>query len=104
MTKTFKSVVGKLQNTEGTIYTAPSDTLTMLVQATNVTSDDHICEVWVATAGNVDYYCLIPQQTIAAYDGIKDDSKHIIPSGYKIIGSASASNVIYLEVSVLEGM
>lgn len=100
----FKSVASKLQSTEGAIYTAPSDTLTLLVQAINTTYDDHICEVWVTNASDTDYYCLIPSQTIAAHEGISDTTKHIIPEGYKIAGSASSSNVIYVELSLLEGI
>ena len=60
-------------------------------------------ELWMTDGSNNRVACLFPSQSIAAYDGISDTSKHFIPTGYKIRGVASASTSIYVEITVFEG-
>lgn len=103
MAKTLNGSRFTLTTSEADIYTAPSNAMTLLVQAVNITSGAVTCELWMTDGSNTHVACLFPSQSIAAYDGISDTSKHYIPSGYKIRGLASAGTSIYVEVTVFEG-
>lgn len=105
MTKTFNNATFTLTTSESDVYTATGvKSMTLLIQAVNTSGTPTNCELWITDGSNTHKACLFPSQSIAAYDGITDTSKHIIPSGYKIRGVASAGSTIYVEVSVLEGM
>ena len=105
MTKTFNSATATLTTSEADIYTAPSKTMTLLIQAVNTTGSEVTgCQLWLTDGSNTHVACLFPSQSVATYDGISDTSKHIIPSGYKIRGTAGTGSAVYVEVSVLEGM
>lgn len=104
MTKTFNSFATTIPTSEGDLYTAPSKSMTLLIQVVNTSGDAVNCELWMTNASNTHCACLIPNQSIAAYNGITDTAKHIIPSGYKVRGTAGASSVLYFEVSTLEGL
>ena len=77
--------------------------MTLLVQAVNTTAGAVTCELWMTDGSNNHVACLFPSQSIAAYDGISDTSKHFIPTGYKIRGLASAGTSIYVEITAFEG-
>lgn len=103
MAKTLNGSRFTLTTSEADIYTAPSNTMTLLVQAVNTTAGAVTCELWMTDGSNNHVACLFPSQSIAAYDGISDTSKHYIPTGYKIRGLASAGTSIYVEVTAFEG-
>ncbi len=103
MVKTLNGSRFTLTTSEADIYTAPSNAMTLLVQAVNTTSGSVTCELWMTDGSNNHVACLFPSQSIAAYDGISDTSKHYIPTGYKIRGLASAGTSIYVEVTAFEG-
>jgi hypothetical protein len=103
MAKTLNGLQFTLTTSEADIYTAPSNTMTLLIQAVNTTSSAVTCELWMTDGSNNHVACLFPSQSIAAYDGISDTSKHYIPTGYKIRGLASAGTSIYVEVTAFEG-
>ena len=103
MAKTLNGSRFTLTTSEADIYTAPSNTMTLLVQAVNTTSGPVTCELWMTDGSNNHVACLFPSQSIAAYDGISDTSKHYIPTGYKIRGLASAGTSIYVEITAFEG-
>ena len=103
MVKTLNGSRFTLTTSEADIYTAPSNTITLLVQAVNVTAGAVTCELWMTDGSNNHVACLFPSQSIAAYDGISDTSKHFIPTGYKIRGLASAGTSIYVEITAFEG-
>ena len=103
MAKTLNGEQFVLTASEADIYTAPSNAMTLLVQAVNVTASVATCELWMTDGSNNHVTCLFPSQSIAAYDGISDTSKHYIPTGYKIRGLASAGTSIYVEVTAFEG-
>ena len=103
MAKTLNGSRFTLTTSEADIYTAPSNAMTLLVQAVNTTAGAVTCELWMTDGSNNHVACLFPSQSIAAYDGISDTSKHFIPSGYKIRGLASAGTSIYVEVTAFEG-
>ena len=90
MAKTLNGSRFTLTTSEADIYTAPSNAMTLLVQAVNTTSSAVTCELWITDGSNTHVACLFPSQSVAAYDGVSDTSKHYIPSGYKIRGLASA--------------
>jgi hypothetical protein len=77
--------------------------MTLLVQAVNTTSGAVTCELWMTDGSNNHVACLIPSQSLAAYNGLTDTSKHYIPSGYKIRGVASSESAVYIELTVFEG-
>lgn len=105
MVKTFNSAYTALGTSEGDVYTSPSKTMTLLIQVVNSTGSEVTgCELWLTDGSNTHVACLLPNQSIAAYDGVSDTSKHIIPSGYKIRGTAGTGSAVYVEVSVLEGV
>lgn len=104
MTKTFNNANLVLTTTESDIYTATSKSMTLLVQAINATTNSVTCEIWITDASNTHMVCLFPSQSITSYNGVSDTNKHIIPTGYKIRGTASINTSIYVEVSVLEGL
>lgn len=105
MAKVLNSAFDTLETSEADIYTAPSKTMTLLIQAVNTTGSEVTgCQLWLTDGSNTHVACLLPNQSIAAYDGVSDTSKHIIPSGYKIRGTAGTGSAVYVEVSVLEGM
>jgi len=103
MVKTLNGSRFTLTTSEADIYTAPSNAMTLLVQAVNTTAGAVTCELWMTDGSNTHVACLFPSQSIAAYDGISDTSKHYIPTGYKIRGLASAGTSIYVEVTAFEG-
>jgi hypothetical protein len=103
MVKTLNGSRFTLTTSEADIYTAPSNAMTLLVQAVNTTSGSVTCELWMTDGSSNHVACLFPSQSIAAYDGISDTSKHYIPTGYKIRGLASAGTSIYVEVTAFEG-
>jgi len=103
MAKTLNGARYTLTTSEADIYTAPSNTMTLLVQAVNTTAGAVTCELWMTDGSNNHVACLFPSQSIAAYDGISDTSKHYIPTGYKIRGLASAGTSIYVEITAFEG-
>ena len=103
MAKTLNGEQFVLTTSEADIYTAPSNAMTLLVQAVNTTSGPVTCELWMTDGSNNHVACLFPSQSIAAYDGISDTSKHYIPTGYKIRGLASAGTSIYVEITAFEG-
>lgn len=103
MAKTLNGEQFTLTTSEADIYTAPSNTMTLLIQAVNTTSSAATCELWMTDGSNTHVACLFPSQSIAAYDGISDTSKHFIPTGYKIRGLASAGTSIYVEITAFEG-
>jgi len=103
MVKTLNGSRFTLTTSEADIYTAPSNAMTLLVQAVNTTAGAVTCELWMTDGSNNHVACLFPSQSIAAYDGISDTSKHYIPTGYKIRGLASAGTSIYVEVTTFEG-
>ena len=103
MAKTLNGEQFTLTTSEADIYTAPSNAMTLLVQAVNTTAGAVTCELWMTDGSNTHVACLFPSQSIAAYDGVSDTSKHYIPSGYKIRGLASAGTSIYVEVTAFEG-
>ncbi len=103
MVKTLNGSRFTLTTSEADIYTAPSNAITLLVQAVNTTAGAVTCELWMTDGSNNHVACLFPSQSIAAYDGISDTSKHYIPTGYKIRGLASAGTSIYVEVTTFEG-
>lgn len=104
MTKTFNSFATTLPDTEGDLVTTTSKTMTMLIQVVNPTASAVTCEIWMTDASNTHYACLFPSQSVAAYNGVSDTAKHIIPTGYKIRGVAGTASTLYFEVSMLEGM
>ncbi len=104
MTKTFTPTHYTLTTNESDIYAPTNKAMTMLIQAVNTTGSAVTCELWVTDGSNVHKASIFPSQSIAAHDGISDTSKHIIPSGYKIRGLASAGSAIMIEVSAIEGM
>lgn len=101
---TFNNSTVTLGTSESDIYTASSKSLTLLLQAVNISGSAATCEIWLTDGSNVHKACLFPSQSVTAYQGVSDTAKHVVPSGYKIRGTAGTSNVIYVEVSVLEGM
>ena len=103
MAKTLNGSRFTLTTSEADIYTAPSNTMTLLVQAVNTTAGAVTCELWMTDGSNNHLACLFPSQSIAAYNGITDASKHFIPSGYKIRGKASDGSAIYVEITTFEG-
>ena len=103
MAKTLNGEYFTLTTSESDIYTAPSNTMTLLVQAVNTTAGAVTCELWMTDGSNNHVACLFPSQSIAAYNGVSDTSKHFIPTGYKIRGLASAGSSIYVEITVFEG-
>lgn len=103
MAKTLNGEQFVLTTSESDIYTAPSNTMTLLVQSVNATSSTITCELWITDGSNTHVACLLPNQSIAAYNGVSDTSKHFIPAGYKIRGLASAGSSIYVEITVFEG-
>ena len=103
MAKTLNGEQFTLTTSEADIYTAPSNAMTLLIQAVNATSSAATCELWMTDGSNNHVACLFPNQSIAAYDGISDTSKHFIPTGYKIRGLASAGTSIYVEITAFEG-
>lgn len=104
MTRTLKRATYILTTSEVDIYTAPATAMTLLVQAVNTSSNPVSCEIWVTDASNTHDACLFPSQNIAAFSGLSDTSKHIVPANYKIRGIAGAGSVVYVEVSVAEGV
>lgn len=105
MTKNFDSFATTLPITEGDIYVASTaKAMTLLIQAVNPTGTAINCEVWMTDASNNHVACLFPSQTISAYGGISDTSKHIVKTGYKIRGNAGSADSVWIEVSILEGM
>ena len=103
MAKTLNGEQFTLTTSEADIYTAPSNAMTLLVQAVNTTAGAVTCELWMTDGSNTHVACLFPSQSIAAYDGVSDTSKHYIPTGYKIRGLASAGTSIYVEITAFEG-
>ena len=103
MANTLNGEYFTLTTSESDIYTAPSNTMTLLVQAVNTTAGAVTCELWMTDGSNNHVACLFPSQSIAAYNGVSDTSKHFIPTGYKIRGLASAGSSIYVEITVFEG-
>src|SRR5574343_5284 len=103
MVKTLNGTRFVLTTSEADIYTAPSNTMTLLIQAVNVTAGAVTGELWMTDGSNTHVACLFPSQSIAAYDGISDTSKHFIPSGYKIRGTAGTGSAIYVEITAFEG-
>lgn len=103
MTKTLNSAFVTLGTSEGDIYTASSKTMTLLIQAVNTTNTAATCELWITNGSNAHVACVIPLQDIPAYNGISDTVKHVIPSGYKIRGTAGTGSTIYVEITTLEG-
>lgn len=103
MAKTLNGEQFVLTTSEADIYTAPSNAMTLLVQAVNTTAGAVTCELWMTDGSNNHVACLFPSQSIAAYDGISDTSKHYIPTGYKIRGLASSGTSIYVEITAFEG-
>ncbi len=103
MAKTLNGEYFTLTSSESDIYTASSNTMTLLVQAVNTTAGAVTCELWMTDGSNTHVACLLPNQSIAAYNGVSDTSKHFIPTGYKIRGLASAGSSIYVEITVFEG-
>lgn len=106
MARTLNRATAVLTTSEADIYTAPSDSkaMSLLVQAVNNSSNPVSCEIWVTDGSNTHDACLFPTQSIAAYSGLSDTAKHIIPANYKIRGVAGAGSVVYVEVSVVEGV
>jgi hypothetical protein len=104
MTKTFNSFATTLPATESDLITTTNTAMTMLIQVVNPTANAVTCELWMTNASNVHYACLCPSQSVAAYNGISDTAKHIIPNGYKIRGVAGTASTLYFEVSMLEGL
>jgi len=103
MVKTLNGSRFTLTTSEADIYTAPSNTMTLLVQAVNTTAGAVTCELWMTDGSNNHVACLFPSQSIAAYDGVTDTSKHYIPEGYKIRGTAGTGSAIYVEITAFEG-
>lgn len=103
MTKTLNGSCVALSNSEGDVYTAPSNAMTLLIQAVNTTGVSVNCELWLTNGSNTHVACIFPSQAIAAYDGLSDTAKHYIPSGYKIRGTAGSTSSIYVEITAFEG-
>lgn len=98
----FNSATVTLGTSEGDIFTASSKSLTLLIQAINTSDSSVTCELWLTDGSNTHKSSIIPAQTINAYDGVQDVTKHVVLSGYKIRGKASSTSSIYVEISVLE--
>jgi len=103
MAKTLNGARFALTTSEADIYTASDNTMTLLIQAVNTSSSAVTCELWMTDGSNTHVACLFPSQSVTAYNGITDNSKHYIPDGYKIRGLASTGSVIYVEVTAFEG-
>ena len=104
MAKTLNGEQFVLTTSEADIYTAPSNAMTLLVQAVNTTAGAVTCELWMTDGSNNHVACLFPSQSVAAYNGVSDTAKHVILNGYKIRGLASAGSAAYVEISTIEGM
>lgn len=104
MARNFNSFATTLPTTEGDICTASSKSMTLLIQAVNVTDTPATCELWMTDDTDTHYACLFPSQSVSAYNGVSDTAKHIIPSGYKIRGVSDLADTIFIEVSLVEGM
>jgi len=104
MTKTPNSETAILTTSETDVYVAPSKAVTLLIQLVNTSGSAVTCELWLTDASNTKLACLLPSQSITAGSGTSDTAKHTILNGYKIRGLASTGSVVYVEVSVFEGM
>lgn len=103
MAKTLNGSTAVLTTSEADIYTAPSKSMTLLIQAVNTSSSAVTCELWITDGSNNHVACILPSKSIASYDGVTDTAKHLIPIGYKIRGFASTGSTIYVEVTAFEG-
>lgn len=104
MTKIFNSTATTIPSSEGTLFTANSKSITLLIQAVNNSAATVNCEVWMTDSSNNHYALIFPSQGISAYNGISDNAKHVFPTGYKLRGTAGTSSTLYFEVSSLEGV
>jgi hypothetical protein len=104
MAKVLNSAMVSLGTSISDVYTASGKTMTLLIQAVNTHTSDVTVELWITDGSNVNKACCFPSQSIASYDGVTDISKHILPDGYKIRGMADEASVVYVEVSVVEGV
>lgn len=106
MTKTFETAKVLLTDTsKTTIYTCPTGTksLTLLVQIVNNSSSDVNASVTLYNGANI-IGVLLPLQTLAAYSGASDTSKHILEADDEICAQVSSTADVFVEVSVLEGV
>jgi len=104
MAKVLNSAFDTLETSEADIYTAPSKSMTMLIQTVNTHSAAVTYELWITDGSNNKVACLVPSKSRDARDGTSDTGKHVIPSGYKIRGTATTTGVVYVEISVVEGV
>ncbi len=105
MAKVFNSATGVLTTSEADIYVATgTKAMTLLIQVANASSSTTTCELWLTDGSNTHLFPIVPSQQIAPGDGVRDVSKHVISSGYKIRGLAAAESAIYVEISAIEGM
>jgi hypothetical protein len=105
MAKVFNSATGVLTTSEADIYVATgSKAMTLLIQVANTSSNTTACELWLTDGSNTHLFPVVPSQQIVPGDGVRDISKHVILTGYKIRGLASAGSAIYVEISAIEGM
>jgi hypothetical protein len=104
MVKNFNAATVILTTTETDVYIASSKTMTLLIQAINLSGTAAACQLWITDASNNHIACLIPQQSMDIYNGTTDTNKHILLSGQKIRGSADPNATIYVELSLVEGV
>jgi hypothetical protein len=104
MSKSFSCTFAILSTSEADIYTAPSRSMSLLVQAANNTGTSANCELWITDSSDNHLYPLFPSQAVTLYNGISDNGKHIISSGYKIRGKSDTLDAIYVEVNMIEGL
>ena len=104
MAKLFVHDDAILGITETDVYSAANKAMSLLIQVVNITDAEVTAELWITDGANAHVSPLLPEQVIQPNDGSTDVAKHVVPQGYKIRGTAGATNSIYVEVSALEGM
>jgi hypothetical protein len=104
MTETFDGSTAVLGLTNTDIHVAATKSVAILIQAVNITGSSVNCSLWITDASTNISACIFPTKAIPAYDGITDISRHIIPVGFKVAGSASVINSIYAEVTVIDNL
>ncbi|TRZ49721.1 MAG: hypothetical protein D4S01_08055 [Dehalococcoidia bacterium] len=86
------------------VFSATSNTLTLLVQAVNNAEYVVNCELFLTDGAHLTKSVIIPFQNLEPKKGVSDTTKHVIPSAWKLWGKASVAGVVYVEVTTLEGV
>lgn len=103
MAKTLSGENAVLTTSVTDIYTASSNTMTLLIQGVNINAGQVNFGLWMVDDNNNYMYCVFPTQSLDTMEGLTDTNKHLMQEGYTLQGIADNTNSIYVEITAFEG-